>query len=132
MILYLDSSALVKLIQSEGDSAALRRYLRRHAQDTRVSSALARVEVVRAVLEGGATAISAARRLLDRLTIVELQRPVLEEAATLAGSRLRSLDAIHLASAKATGAELRAMVTYDTRMAAAAAALGLMVAAPAA
>ena len=50
MSLYLDSSALVKLVQVEVESAALRRYLRRHRQLRRVTSALARVEVVRALL----------------------------------------------------------------------------------
>jgi predicted nucleic acid-binding protein len=131
VILYLDSSAVVKLIQSETESVALRRYLRRHPTDTRVSSALARVEVVRAVLDGGAAAITAARRLLGRLNLLELQATLLDEAATLdAGQVLRSLDAIHLASAKATGAELRAVVTYDARMAAAAASLRLPVVTP--
>jgi predicted nucleic acid-binding protein len=60
--LYLDSSALVKLIQREVESSALRRYLRRHRDDRRVTSALARVEVVRAVAGGGPNAIAHARR----------------------------------------------------------------------
>ena len=43
---------------------------------------------------------------------------------------LRSLDAVHLAAAQVVGQELRAVVTYDRRMADAARDLGLAVAAP--
>jgi predicted nucleic acid-binding protein len=62
---------------------------------------------------------------------VNLGTELLDDAADLAsGSLLRSLDAIHLASARAVGTDLRAVVTYDLRMADAADALGLVVAAP--
>ena len=67
MRLYLDSSALVKLVQRETESDALRRFLRRHRADQLVTSALARVEVVRAVLIGGPAALAQARRQLSRL-----------------------------------------------------------------
>jgi predicted nucleic acid-binding protein len=46
------------------------------------------------------------------------------------GGVLRSLDAIHLSSAQVIGAELRAVVTYDDRMALIATSLGLVVEAP--
>jgi uncharacterized protein len=129
--LYLDSSALVKLVQHEGESAALRHYLRAHARDERVASELVRVEVVRSVLQGGPTAVAHARRQLARLYLVVIDRQVLDQAATLApGSLLRSLDAIHLATAQLLGSELRSILTYDARMAQAASALGLSVAAP--
>jgi predicted nucleic acid-binding protein len=60
-----------------------------------------------------------------------MDRDVLDRAATLApGTLLRSLDAIHLATAQLLGAELRAVVTYDTRMAQAALSLGMSVASP--
>ena len=58
MKLYLDSSALVKLVRREAESSPLRRFLRRHGEDGRVTSALARVEVVRAVMGGGPAAIA--------------------------------------------------------------------------
>ena len=131
MKLYLDTSALVKLVQVEAESAALRRYLRRCAGDVRVTSALARVELVRAVSGGGPDAKAHARRVLSRLHVLELGRDVLDDAADLApGSVLRSLDAIHLASARQVVGDLRAVVTYDVRMAGAATGLGLLVAAP--
>jgi predicted nucleic acid-binding protein len=128
---YLDSSALVKLIQTEAESEALRRYLRQWRPDERVSSEIARVEVVRAVLASGPTVVAHARRELGRLFLVAVDRAVLDRAATLApGSWLRSLDAIHLATAQLLGAELHAVVTYDTHMARAATSLGLAVEAP--
>lgn len=131
MRLYLDSSALVKLVQVEPESATLRRYLRRHRADGRVTSALSRVEVVRAVSGGGPPAIAHTRRTLARLDQVDLDRQLLDDAATLAPSSvLRSLDALHLASARTIGSDLRAIVTYDDRMATAAESLGMVAEAP--
>jgi predicted nucleic acid-binding protein len=129
--LYLDSSALVKLVQREARSEALRRYLRGYRGDERVSSELVRVEVVRSVLGGGPPAVAHARRQLARLYLVLMDREILDTAATLApGTLLRSLDAVHLATAQLLGAELRAILTYDVRMAQAATSLDLTVASP--
>ncbi len=131
MRLYLDSSALVKLVQREAESEALRRFLRRRRADQVVTSALARVEVVRAVFAGGPPALEQARRQLARLDQVMLTTELLDRAATLAPNvPLRSLDAIHLAAAQVVGKELRAVVTYDRRMAEAARELGLAVEMP--
>lgn len=132
MKLYLDSSAIVKLVKREPESGALRGFLTNHPTDLRVTSTLARVEVVRAVAGGGPEAISHARRQLDRLDQIGMDGELLDEAASLqAGVALRSLDAIHLASARLIGGDLRAVLTYDLRMAEAATALGLMAEAPA-
>lgn len=131
MRLYLDSSALVKLVQREAESPALRRFLRRHGDDGRVTSTLARVEVVRAVAAAGPRAVSHARRQLARVDQINLDHDLLDAAAVLApGPPLRSLDAIHLASVRALGSELRSVVTYDRRMQEAAKALGIPVDAP--
>ena len=92
---------------------------------------LARVEVVRAVLPGGPSAVAHARRQLGRMYQVAIDQDLLDQAATLApGLRVRSLDAIHLASAQVVAAELQALVTYDHRMEDAATALGIRVTAP--
>jgi predicted nucleic acid-binding protein len=129
--LYLDSSAIVKLVKRERESSALRRFLRRYPGDGRVTSALSRVEVVRAVAPAGPAAVAHARRQLGRLDHINLGRDLLDAAAMLApGSAVRSLDAIHLASASTIGAELRAIITYDQHMADVAVAAGLVVEAP--
>ena len=127
MRLYLDSSAVVKLVQRESESDALLGFIADHKSDTLVTSALARVEVVRAVSGGGQRAIEQARRQLNRLDQIVLGSTLLDRAAALAPEvQLRSLDAIHLAAALTVGDDLRAVVTYDRRMADAAGALGLV------
>lgn len=121
-VVYLDSSALVKLVVAEPESEALRRYLRSHRR--RVSCALACVEVVRAVRAHGAPAIARARDLLTRLDLLRIDDLLLDRAASLDPVVLRSLDAIHLAAAQLLGEDLDTLVTYDARMVQAAAALG--------
>ena len=125
---YLDSSALVKLVVHEPESGALGRYLRRRPR--RMSCALARVEVVLAVRPQGAVALTRARRVLERLSLLRLDDSLLDAAAQLDGSSLRSPDAIHLAAAQTIGVELESVVTYDIRMTAAAIGLGLRIASP--
>lgn len=127
-VAYLDSSALVKLVIVEAESDALRRFLRRHP--LRMTCALARVEVPRAVKDHGAHAVSRARRLLDRLQILRLDDDLLDSAADLNTVVLRSLDAVHLAAAQTLGERLEALITYDGRMAKAAATLRLPIAGP--
>ena len=128
MAVYLDSSALVKLVVAEPESAALRRFLRGHPE--RVSSALARVEVLRAVRFQGPAAVERARRALARIRLLRLDDILLDAAAALEPRVLRSLDAIHLASAQALADQLDCVATYDRRMAEAAALLRIPVRAP--
>ena len=95
MRLYLDSSALVKLVQRETESNALRRFLRRHRSDQLVTSARLREwRWLRAVLIGGPAALAQARRQLSRLDQILLGPEILDRAAMLAPNvQLRSLDA---------------------------------------
>lgn len=126
---YLDASAAVKLVVTESESASLRKFLADRV--TRVSSRVLAVELARAVRRRSPKALDQARSLLDVIEFVELSDALAERAAALEPAGLRSLDAIHLASALALGDELDAFVTYDSRQADAARALGLSVAAPA-
>lgn len=130
MRIYLDTSALVKLVVAEGESQALKHFLGECAEDGLFSAALARTELVRAVAPNGAEAVADARDLLNRLDTVMLTRQLLDDAGTLLPLRLRSLDAIHLAAAQRAGDALRAVITYDTRMLSAAADLGISTASP--
>lgn len=125
---YLDSSALVKLVVEEPESDALRRYMRRWAPF--VSSALAQVELSRAVLLLGDTARRRARNVLARVGLINLGRRQLLAAGELEPAELRALDAIHIAAALSLGESLRRVVAYDNRLAEAARAAGLEVVAP--
>jgi predicted nucleic acid-binding protein len=125
---YLDSSALVKLAVREAESDALRRHLRRRRPW--VSSALARIEVLRSLLPGGEQAVQAGGRVLARCELIRINESVLHAAATMPHPQLRSLDAIHLATADQVRNELGGLITYDERMAAAARELGYRVSAP--
>lgn len=127
-VTYVDSSAIVKLVVREPETAALRRYLRR--RPSLVSSSLARTEVLRALMPGGPQAQAAGRRALTRIDLVRINDRVLNAAGSLQPLGLRSLDAIHLATAGRLGEELSALVTYDQRMADAARERGHRVAAP--
>lgn len=123
---YLDSSALVKLVVAERESRALGRHLAERAVHT---SALARVEVVRAVRPHGPGAVQRAWAVLDRLDLLAVSPDVLDDAAMMDPSSLRSLDAIHLASALLSRAD--ELVTYDRRMAEAGQTVGLVPVTPA-
>jgi predicted nucleic acid-binding protein len=128
--IYLDTSALVKLVVAEGETQALKNFLGANAEDSLFSAALARTELIRAVAPNGAQAIADARDLLNRLDTVMLTRQLLDDAGTLLPPRLRSLDAIHLAAARRAGDALRTVITYDARMLSAAADLGISTASP--
>ena len=125
---YLDSSAIVKLAVREPESLALRRYLRRRRP--LVSSALARTEVLRALLPAGDEAMSRGRAVLERIDLVRVNDRILKAAGVLRPPELRSLDAIHLATAQELGDDLTALITYDGRMVAAAKQLGYRIVQP--
>jgi predicted nucleic acid-binding protein len=127
---YLDSSALVKLVVFEPESAALREFLKGHA--ARLSSGLAELEVPRALRRAGYGAAEQRRavELLARIALVDVDRTILRAAATIAPANLRSLDAIHLATAMSLSQDLAGVITYDQRLAEAAMSADLEVWAP--
>ena len=125
---YLDSSAIVKLAVAEKESAALRRYLRRRAPV--VVSALARTEVARALLPLGPAAVQRGHEVLSRLELIRVSDRILLDAGTVLPAQLRSPDAIHIATMRQLGGSLRRVVTYDSRMAEAASAMGMTIVAP--
>jgi predicted nucleic acid-binding protein len=125
---YLDSSAIVKLVVAEPESAALRRYLRRRRP--LVSSALAKAEVARALLPLGEAAVRRGQEVLARLELIRISDRILTAAGQLLPAELRTLDAVHLATAQQLGSDLGRIVTYDERLRVAAAAVGCPLAAP--
>lgn len=128
MAIYLDSSAMVKLVIEEDESAALLRYLRRRSE--LVSSALSRVEVMRAVGRQDEAAQTRAEEVLASIELLRIDDAILTDAAALRPHHLRNLDAIHLASARALRSDLDAVVAYDERLLEAARLLGLETASP--
>lgn len=124
-MIYLDSSALLKLLVDEPESAALEAWLATREGTPVVTSELARVEVPRACRRVNADAVPLAMVLLSELDHVALSRPLLDQAATVGEDSLRSLDAIHLVSALSIRSDLTGFVAYDARLAGAAAAAGL-------
>lgn len=130
MQIYVDTSALVKLVVVEAESAALRSYFEDFRSDTQFTAALARTELVRAVARQGSNdVIDNARLALTKLDLVAVTATLLDAATTIRPRELRTLDAIHLAAAR-TAPELRAVVTYDNRLAEAAGTAGLPVVTP--
>jgi predicted nucleic acid-binding protein len=126
---YLDTSALAKLILTEPESDALRQHI--DAIGAIVTSALTRAELIRAVRRVRPEFEQNATALLHNMALIELSEDLLTAAGRVSPQDLRTLDAIHLTSALTLGAELDAVVTYDTRMIDAARAAGLRVESPA-
>ena len=113
-MLYLDSSAIVKLVVPERESDALVALI--DDQPEVVSSALAWAEVVRAVVRTGRSA-SQAERVIERIPMVPIDDAILRTAAELPPVTLPALDSIHLATALTLKDDLEAIVTYDARLA---------------
>ena len=128
MNIYVDSSALVKMVIEEANSPALGRYFAEFSLDRQLTAAISRTELVRAVARRGAT-VENARKALSKLDFVAITNSLLDDAAALAPPELRTLDAIHLTAAL-SAPDLRALVTYDRRLADAAEQAGLPVVSP--
>ena len=98
----------------------------------RISSALAGVEVLRAVRRAGAAerVRERAERVISGIGLVHVDETVLSGAARLEPPDLRTLDAIHLATALSAGEDLGVMICYDARLTQAAASLGVATMAP--
>jgi len=94
---YLDSSALVKLVIGERESAELGRFLTGDQQQ--VSCAVVRTEVPRAIRRQRPHAAAQAADVLAPLALVAVDGALLEDAVAIEPMTLRTLDAIHLAAA---------------------------------
>jgi predicted nucleic acid-binding protein len=125
---YLDTSAALKLIVVERESAALVEAIEAE-QVYPVSCLLLETELRRAVQRIPGLTQQVANELLSRVDLYALPASLYREAGLLTGANLRSLDALHVAAAIRLGVDQ--VVTYDTRMAEAAREAGLSVTAPA-
>lgn len=123
--LYLDASALTKLIIDEPGSSDLERLVQHRSL---VTSRVAVVEVAKAI--GRASSNADARPVFDLLSLVEFDDAIASLASATGGPTLRALDAIHVATAIRLGPELESFITYDERQGVAAKAAGLKVLSP--
>lgn len=129
-MIYLDSSAIVKMLIDEPESEALALWVATRADIPKVSSEIARVEVIRVCRRIDEDIVPGARRLLSGLDLVPITSEVIEQAAIAGDCTVRSHGAIHLASAMMLRSDLSAFVVYDRRLREAAEAEGLAVSGP--
>jgi len=129
-LIYLDSSALVKLVLAEPETAALVRWLADSPSPAQVSSSIIRVEVPRAVWRAEPELLPHGYAVIQRVREVLITDAVLRVAASARPPTLRSMDAIHLASALVIRRDLAAFVSYDKRLLVAAKEAGLSTASP--
>jgi len=137
VILYLDSSSIVKLYAQEPGTAETKRLVAeaKKVASSRIAYAEVRAAFVRKRREGILSpadytqALSRLRVDWPRFVVVGVTQQVVELAGDLSEAhRLRGMDAIHLASAKTLAAEVDEPVqvlTSDPRLHEAAAAEGM-------
>ena len=124
---YLDTSAAIKLLVDERESADLAEYVDA-AQQELVSALLLETELRRAVYRHELLTQEAVSAFLATLTLYDMPPSLYMEAGLIGGPNLRSLDALHVCAALRCGAS--AILTSDKRMGQAAAAVGLPVISP--
>ena len=129
-VVYVDSSALIKLIFEEPETPALQAFLGAYPRGA--SSTLTQIEVHRTVGRVQDPIVAReADQILERIHLIRADDSILAAAMKVAPSTLRTLDALHLVTALSLRPNLAGMVVYDRTLAAAAEAAGLTVFAPA-
>jgi predicted nucleic acid-binding protein len=129
-MIYLDTSAALKLVMPEAETAGLELWLAERAGVPRVSSRLLRIEMLRSVARGAPQRVNRANEVLSTVALVSID-DVAPTAEVIGDRTLRSLDAIHLATAHELRTELTTFVCYDKRLCDSARALGFPVESPA-
>ena len=130
-MIYLDTSAMAKLIVEEAESSALIDWIEARSDEPFVTSALSRVELMRTASRDGTPGmVERALHLLDGFDVLPITDQVIAFAETIGPTTLRSLDAIHLSSAAQIRSELTAFVAYDVRLLEGCRSIGLPTKAP--
>ncbi len=125
---YLDTSAALKLVVEEPESAALAQSIDREQPDL-VACWLLETEMRRAAQREDGLTHELVTEFLEGVGLYEVPASLFREAGVLPGTHLRSLDALHLAAAIRIGVDR--IVSYDSRLNDSALSLGLSVFAPA-
>ncbi|MCA4134001.1 type II toxin-antitoxin system VapC family toxin [Arthrobacter sp. M4] len=128
MITYVDTSAVLKLVVDEPESASLAEHLSTASASGHrlVASMLLYTELHCAARRRRLSPVPV-NQVLTAINLVDVARPDLMYAAALPG-RLRSADAIHLATAIRLQSDV--LVAYDIELLAAAVDAGLTVLSP--
>jgi predicted nucleic acid-binding protein len=129
-MIYLDTSAALKLVVAEPETERLELWMAERAGIPRVSSRLLRIEMLRAVTRNAPHRMSRVHVVLSAIALLSMD-DVAPTAEVIGDRTLRSLDAIHLATAHEIRTDLSAFVCYDKRLSDSAQTLGLPVEAPA-
>jgi uncharacterized protein len=130
-LIYLDTSAVVKLFIDEPETPNLRKWLVKQAEPRLVSSALLGVELIRVLSLMDPDMVGAAEQFLaSDVDIVEVTPTVLSGATYVSPPRVRTLDAIHLTTALDLAEVLDVLLSYDKVLLDAARGHGLTVTSP--
>ena len=124
---YADSSAILKLLIVEKESAALTNFI----DFTIKSSVLTRIEIIRVLHKIAPEKIAQAQVILAGIDLTPLNPAILSAAENFAPAvTLKSLDALHVASVLFLGAAVEGLITYDKAMIKNAKELGIRVVSP--
>ena len=124
---YADSSALLKLLIAEKESAALTDFI----DFTIKSSVLTRVEVIRTLHKIAPEKIAEAQIILNGIDLTPVNPAILSVAENFSPSiTLKSLDAIHVATVIFLDKSVEGVITYDKAMIKNAKELGINVVSP--
>ena len=126
--MYLDTSAMAKLVVEEPESAALRRAI--EAAGDVCTSIVGRIEFERVVRRHVDHPDGAIDAVLELVEIIPLNVANATIAAVVKPSLMKSLDAIHLATVIELRDDIDSFCCYDTQLAAAARDYGVPVVAP--
>lgn len=116
-MIYLDTTAMIKLIAHEPETTALTDYLAARTDTVWFTCSLARAELLRATATMPPDATEHAHHILDGLDTVAMTDRLIVLAATLNPAPRRTLDALHIAAALTAGSNLHTLITYDPELA---------------
>ncbi|BDH59574.1 type II toxin-antitoxin system VapC family toxin [Tsukamurella sp. PLM1] len=132
-MIYMDTSALTKLIIAEHESDALTTWVAEQAEanETLTTSDVGRIELMRAATRRDDEEIfEHAGYVANQINSASVTEEIVAGAQSIGPLTLRTLDAIHLASAVSIRDQVSAFVSYDKRLLDAARAVGLPVVSP--
>jgi hypothetical protein len=115
-VIYLDPTAIMKLITTTPESPALADYLRSRTDTTWFTCALSRADVMRTVATLHPDAAEHAHHVLAGLDLVAVTDRLLDVAIELAPAPGHTTNALHIAAALSAGPRLHTLITYNPEL----------------